>query len=233
MKNLRIEAIIIAIGLIALGVCLNMGINTIANRDRVVNVKGLSEKEFPADKVTWPLMYKMIGNDLISLYGQMKNTNAIIVNFLKNNGLDEMEINVNAPEIVDMNAERYNNRDCGYRYNFTTVITVTSNKVDLVRKLVTEQSELLKQGVAITGDDYRYKINYEFTQLNKVKPDMIEEATKNARKVALQFAKDSNSKLGKIKRAYQGQFSIVDRDANTPYIKHIRVVATVDYALED
>ena len=156
-----------------------------------------------------------------------------MVEFLKKKGITEEEISINAPEIIDMQAERYVGENKTYRYNVTTVITVTSAKVDLVRSLISEQSELLKQGIAITGGDYRYQIQYDYTSLNEIKPKMIEEATKNAREAALKFAKDSDSELGKIRRASQGQFSIDNRDANTPYIKRIRVVTTIDYLLED
>ena len=113
------------------------------------------------------------------------------------------------------------------------MITVASSKVDLVRRLINEQSELLKQGIAITGGDYMYRVKYEYSDLNSIKPQMIEEATKNARTAAQKFASDSDSKLGKIKRASQGQFSISDRDEFTPYIKKVRVVTTMDYFLED
>jgi hypothetical protein len=85
--------------------------------------------------------------------------------------------------------------------------------------------------VAITGGDYRYNILYEFTGLNEIKPQMIEEATKNAREAAEKFAVDSGSRLGKIRNASQGQFTITDRDANTPFIKNVRVVTTVNYYL--
>lgn len=233
MKNLRIEAVILAIGLALTGYFVKAGIDTLATRDRVVTVKGLAEMEVPADKVTWPLMYKSIGNDLPALYSQIEATNQKIQAFLTSKGIDAGEISINAPEIVDLQAERYSNNDKPYRYNITTVITVTSGKVDLVRGLIASQGELLKQGIAISGGDYRYNVSYDYTSLNAIKPKMIEEATKNARAAAEKFAKDSDSKLGKIKKAYQGQFSIDDRDANTPYIKKIRVVTTIDYSLED
>ena len=96
---------------------------------------------------------------------------------------------------------------------------------------MSDQAELLNQCFAISGGDYRYNVVYEFTGLNDVKPQMIEEATKNARAAAEKFAKDSDSSLGKIRNASQGQFSISDRDANTPYIKSIRVVTTGIYYL--
>ena len=93
--------------------------------------------------------------------------------------------------------------------------------------------ELGKQGIAISGQDYNAKTEFLFTKLNEIKPEMVEEATKNAREVAERFAKDSKSRLGKIKRAKQGQFSIKDRDRNTPYIKKVRIVSTVEYYLSD
>jgi len=102
-----------------------------------------------------------------------------------------------------------------------------------VRRLMSEQGELLQKGIAVGGDEYQYNVQFLFTGLNDIKPRMIEEATKNARAAAEKFARDSNSKLGKIKSANQGQFTISDRDANTPYIKNIRVVSTIDYYLKD
>ena len=234
MKNFRVEAIILSIGLLLLGVFIERGFSEFAGRDRSVNVKGLAEMEVPADKVTWPLVYKSLGNDLNALYEEIKRSNRTITEFLKEKGLTDKEISINAPVIVDMKAERYgNNQDSPYRYNVTTVITVTSNKVDLVRGLITEQGELLKRGIAITTGDYQYNIQYEYTGLNTIKPQMIEEATKNARQAAEKFAKDSESTLGKIRHANQGQFSISDRDTNTPHIKKVRVVTTIDYSLED
>lgn len=112
-------------------------------------------------------------------------------------------------------------------------MTVYSQNIDVVRAAINEIGELGKQGVLLNQDPYANRVEYSFTKLNDIKPDMIEEATKNAREVAEKFAKDSQSSLGKIKRATQGQFSIYDRDSNTPYIKKVRVVSTVQYYLSD
>ena len=231
MKNLRWEALILAIGMVVVGNCLKSALENFTDKERVVSVKGLAEMEVPADKVVWPLVYKDIGDDPALLYENMAKKNTAIVAFLKNNGIEETEISIAPPEVIDMQAERYGNTNIKYRYNATSVITVTSRNVDKVRQLMTEQAELLKQGIAITGGDYRYNVSYEFTGLNSIKPQMIEEATKNARAAAEKFAKDSDSKLGKIRNASQGQFSISERDANTPYIKSVRVVTTINYYL--
>lgn len=233
MKNLRLEAVILAIGLIVLGTMIRGGINDFKDKERIVTVKGLAEMEVPADKVVWPLMFKDIGDDLTQLYANIEKKNKAIVDFLKANGVSDTEISIAPPEIIDMKAERYASQDAKYRYNATSVITVTSKNVDQIRKLISEQAELMKQGIAITGGDYRYSVSYEFTGLNSIKPQMIEEATKNARAAAEKFAKDSDSKLGKIRNASQGQFSISDRDANTPYIKSVRVVTTINYYLKN
>ncbi|MCI1647922.1 MAG: SIMPL domain-containing protein [Bacteroides sp.] len=233
MKTWKVEAVILAIGMLLLGLMIRNGINDFKDKDRVVSVKGLAEMEVLANKVIWPLAYKDLGDDPAILYINMAKKNKAIVDFLKAHGITEGEISIVPPEILDMKAERYSSTPSSYRYNATSVITVTSNNVDRIRKLMSEQAELLKQGIAITGGDYRYNTVYEFTELNKIKPQMIEEATKNARAAGEKFAKDSESTLGKIKNASQGQFTISDRDANTPYIKSIRVVTTVNYFLKN
>ena len=232
MKSLKWEAIIVAVGLLLLGNQLRKGISEFIAKDRIVTVKGLAEMEVPADKVVWPLMFKDIGNDPAVLYANINKKNQAIVAFLKSRGIQEEEISIAAPEIIDMEAERYGVENVNYRDNATSGSTVTSSRVEAVRQLMGEQAELLKQGIAITGGDYRYNVTYSFTKLNDVKPQMIEEATRNARAAAEKFAKDSDSRLGKIRNASQGQFVIEDRDSNTPYIKSIRVVTTVNYYLK-
>lgn len=234
MKNNRIiEAVVIAIGLLCLGLAVRGGMKMFSQRDRAVNVKGLAEMEVQADKVIWPMPFKEVGNDLLSLHNNIANKTEAIVTFLKANGLTDDEIGISAPVVIDMQAERYGNNENPYRYNITSVITVTSNQVDAVRKLMSNQGELLKQGIAISGGEYNYQVQYLYTKLNDIKPQMIEEATKNAREAAAKFAEDSDSRLGKIKSANQGQFSITDRDANTPYIKNVRVVSSIEYYLKD
>lgn len=229
-------AAILAAGIVIAGWLLYRGVVHFKDSDRVVSVKGLSEKEVKADRVIWPLVYKLAGNDVASLYNTIKNNNSKIVSFLVSNGIAEDEITVSPAEVVDMDAERYVSQGVKYRFNVTSVLTVSTDKVDLVVDLMSRQGDLLRQGIAVgSGDDYRYRTQFLYTSqsLNEIKPVMIEEATRNARIAAEKFARDSESRLGKIKRANQGQFSISDRDANTPYIKTVRVVTSVDYLLKD
>jgi len=233
MKNRILGSIIIAVGLLSLGLAVRSGIKIFSQRDRTISVKGLAEREVPADKVIWPLPFKEVGNDLPMLYDNLKTKNRAIVSFLKSKGITDEEIDISAPQVVDMQAERYNVNPSPFRYNITSVVTVMSDNVDLVRELMSEQGELLKQGIAVTGQDYQYQVQFLFTKLNDIKPSMIEEATKNARVAAEKFAKDSESKLGKIQSANQGQFTVTDRDANTPYVKNVRVVSTINYYLKD
>ncbi len=230
---IALPALLIAVGLLVLGLCQKAGIDNFAHRDRSVTVRGLAEKEVKANKVTWPVVYKIVGNDLPTIYDQINTTNASIVNYLKTNGISDQEYSISAPKVVDMQANQYNGAPTPYRYNVTSVIVVVSEQVDKVRGLINRQGELLKQGIAILAGDYEYNTIYEYTRLNDIKPAMIAEATENARKAGEKFAKDSHSHLSKIKSASQGQFSIEDRDPYTPYIKKVRVVSTIDYYLED
>ncbi len=233
MKTFKLEALIIGIALIVMGISIASGLRSIAAGDRVVSVRGLAEREVMADHVIWPVVYKTTGNNLQTIHADVNRANASIAAFLKKNGIKEEHISQPSLQILDKQAERYISDNNGQRYTVTSVTTVATDQVDLVRQLLTQIGELLKEGIAISGSDYETRIQYEFTGLNDIKPEMIEQATRNAREAAAKFAADSGSKLGKIQTANQGLFSISDRDSYTPYIKNVRVVTSVNYYLEN
>lgn len=227
------NSIVLAIGISVAGMAVRNGIVTFKAMDRSVVVKGLAEKEVKADKVTWPLVYKELGNDPSEMYNVLEQKNKKVIEFLKTGGIKADEISINPPVISDRQADNYGNEIMNYRFKATSVITVTSSDVDKVRQLMRKQTLLMKQGIALVGEEYGGNaVTYEFMGLNKIKPQMVEEATKKARETAKKFADDAESELGSIKSAQQGQFSIENRDANTPYIKKVRVVTTVEYSLE-
>ncbi|HPC26372.1 MAG TPA: hypothetical protein PK410_02480, partial [Paludibacteraceae bacterium] len=107
MKNRIVESSIIAVGIICLGLFIQNGIKIFSQKDRAVEVKGLAEMEVPANKVICPILYKDLGNDLAQLYIELNKKNKAIISFLKENGIHDNEISVSAPEIVDMEAERF------------------------------------------------------------------------------------------------------------------------------
>ncbi len=228
-----IPALLIALGLLAIGLGIRSGFRSMSSAQRTVSVRGLSEREVKADKVTWPIVYQIQGNILPDLYDQTSTTNDKILAFLHNAGITDSEISINAPEAYDRASNNYSDNNYKFRYNISEVIVVTSSQVDKVDELIRQQGQLLKEGIALSANDYNYPIQYEFTGLNDIKPQMIAEATKNAREAAQKFADDSESKLGKIQTANQGQFSIENRDQFTPSIKNVRVVTTLTYFLED
>lgn len=227
------EACVLALAILGLGAFLYFAMIGVKDRERVVLVRGLAEKEVAADYVIWPIVFKEMGNDLAELYATAQSKSSLLEKFLLENGVKKEEISYSSPDIVDAEGEMYDNRQHSLRYTATIVLTVASNNVSLVRQIMGKQSELLKQGIAFSENDYRYRKVFSFNALNDIKPAMTEDATKNARAAAEKFAKDSESKLGKIKTASQGQFSIDDRDENTPFIKKVRVVTNLQYYLED
>lgn len=233
MKSFKFEALILALALIIAGVFIGNGLKKIGTEDRIVQVRGLAEREVPADHVIWPVVYKTTGNNLAAIYEDVNRANKGIANFLMKKGIKANEISEPTLQIVDKHAERYVSNFEGDRYTVTSITTVATNQVELVRQLLTQVGELLKEGIAISAGDYGTSVQYEYTSLNKIKPAMIEEATRNAREAAEKFAADSESKLGKIQTANQGVFSITDRDMYTPHIKNVRVVTSVVYYLEE
>lgn len=225
-----VTGLAIMTGLIVMGMFIMKGLRSIADRDQYVTVKGLAEREVLADKVVWPLPFKCVSNDMQELYNEIEKNNSIVVEFLKEGGITEDEIIISAPAVTDRLAQSYVPDNIKFRYQAEAVITVTSSQVEKVIDLMKKQINLMKQGIIISNE-YNYNISFEYTSLNDIKPEMVEEATRNARAVAQKFAEDSGSNLGKIRQATQGQFSI-SSDDTTPQIKNIRVVTTVKYALE-
>lgn len=230
-RSYNVLGICLMVGLIVGALLLGGSIKTSRTDDRIVSVKGLCEREVKADNVICPFAYKEGGDDLQQLYRTIEHKNAIIIRFLGAAGIGEEEISVAAPKVLDTRTE-WSGSQNRYTYIVTSVVTVCTDKVDEIIALQAQQGELLQQGIAMTSG-WEFPTVYTFTKLNEIKPSMIETATKNARETAEKFAADSNSKLGKIKRATQGQFSITDRDSNTPYMKNVRVVTSVDYYLKD
>ena len=218
---------LLCVGLATMGLLLSEGIIKFRDMERVVSVKGLSERDMPADVAIWPIRFTEVSNDLSELYGSLESKNDKVNNFLRQQGFKVDEISVSVPAIQDRQAQGFSEEQVrNGRYAGTSTLTVYSNDIEMVRKAMSNLAQLGQNGIAISGQDYDVKTQFLFTKLNDIKPAMIEEATRNAREVAEKFAHDSGSKLGKIKRASQGQFSIDDRDSNTPYIKKVRIVST-------
>ncbi|MDO9386301.1 MAG: SIMPL domain-containing protein [Thiobacillus sp.] len=236
MGNNRLAAaLVLALGMVVAAWLLADGIVKFKQFERSVEVKGLAEREVPADTAIWPIAFSEAGTDLTRLYQTLQSKNAVIIDFLKAQGFKPEEISVSAPSITDRQAQDYGNADLANRLRYTgkSVITVYTRRVDAVRRAMPELAVLGEQGIALNTGDYENRPRFLFTGLNALKPAMIEEATRNARQAAEKFATDSDSTLGKIKRASQGQFSIEDRDESTAHIKKVRVVSTVNYFLAD
>ena len=232
------EAIILGaflcVGLIFLGYFISRSAYLIKASERFVTVKGLSEREVNADIAIWPISFKEVSNDLTGLYSVMAQKSKIVLKYLKDKGFKDSEITAAPVSIVDKKADRYaQTGEIDYRYLAASTITVYSDNVELVRKIMTEISDLIKKGIAISEEDYNAKPEFLYSKLNEIKPAMVEEATKDARSVAEKFAKDSESELGKIKNATQGLFTIFDRDSKTAHIKKVRVVTHIEYYLAD
>jgi len=232
-KGKVLSGLAIMIGLVVLGLMMPKAVEKYRSYDRVVNVKGLCEKEVMADKVIWPLVYKVMSNDIQSIYDQTDASNDLIMDFLTDGGISEKEITVSVPSISDKLANEYGDNNRAFRYIAKNVITVCTDDVDAVLRLMSKQSELLKKGIVTSENSWENPVEFKYEGLNDIKPQMIEEATKNAREAAEKFAKDSDSSLGKIKNANQGTFTIENRDSNTPYIKRVRVVTSVTYYLNN
>ena len=233
MKNNKIlPALLLAAGLIIAGYFVGNMHKTGKEYDRYVQVKGLSEREVQADLAVWPINAVLTGNDLKTLKNSIENQNDQVYQFFLDQGFNDEELTRGMVNITDARSNLYNNNQyTGFRYLSKSEFTVRTTDVKKLQNALSESLNLMSKGIVLGSKNEWRPIEYIFTGLNELKPSMIEEATNNARQVAEKFARDSDSKVGPIRVARQGQFSINDRDQNTPEIKIIRVVSTIDYQL--
>ncbi len=233
-KNSFVLGIGFIIGVAIMAFILSKGIIAYKELDRTVVVKGLAEREVKADLVIWPIKFVKASNDNTELYEGLEADTNKVLSFLKELGFSDKELTVLAPSVTDKFAQSYGGTDrIKFRFTGSNQVVVYSNNIDLARKAMQELSVLGKKGITFIQNNYETKARYLFTKLNEIKPKMVEQATQSARNTAQKFAQDSNSNLGKIRKASQGQFSIRSRDNNTEHIKKVRVVSTVEYYLVD
>ena len=224
----------IGLGILFAGLFISNALYKSRVADRYVTVKGLAEKEVDADLAIWPITFKDAGNDLLALQKSVDEKRRIISEFLIKEGFKAGDINHSAPKITDTYAEGYygNQQPQGPRYRIQKTVTLRSSNVELVKQTMEKSGKLVAKGIAMS-ENWENRTEFMFTGLNSIKPEMIREATINAREAAETFAEDSGSKIGKIRKATQGFFSITDRDANSPDRKVVRVVTTMEYYLVD
>ena len=226
MKNNVFAGGLIALGLFFGGLFIYCGITRFANKDRAVTVKGLSTREVEADYAVWPLSYAWSGNDLPALYERLEQVTARVKKHLLALGFEEADIRQGSINVHDNWSDYYGNHRPEYKYTLNTSLIVSTNKVKLVVESQGKEAELLKEGIIVKTE--QWNLDYQYNGLPELKPSMIEEATQNARAVAQKFADDAQCSLGSIRRASQGQFS-VENDQYQPWVKHVRVVTTVEY----
>jgi hypothetical protein len=230
LKQSVIVAGCVSVAIASVGWSLKSGIDHFVERDRVVTVKGLSERVVPADSVIWPIVFRLTGNDLVDVKKRADAQTELIRAYLISQGIREDAISLGRPSVTDTHMDFYGSNRPPERYRMECTVVVASDQVEPVLQALANQTELIGRGVVLSQS---YNTQFQFTGLNAIKPAMIEEATQNARTGAQKFADDSGSRLGKIRRASQGQFSVTDRDHNTPHLKKVRIVTTVEYYLKD
>ena len=227
-KKNMIQGVSIVLAAFVLGLMLVCAVRTLKSFDDTVKVRGLCEKEVPADRVVWRIRYSEKDNSLADLRSTVQRNNNIIVSKLREAGFKDDEIKVGNASYDDRYTYANNVSQITFRYQVDQTVTVLTKNLDLVRKLQqTLETDLVNQYILANS-----WADYQYLGLNDIKPAMIAESLENARAAADEFAKNSHSKIGKMRTASQGYFEVEDLDENTPQVKKVRVVTTVEYYLK-
>ena len=227
-KKNMIQGGAIILAALVLGICMICTVRTLKSYDDTVKVRGLCEKEVPADRVVWRISYSEKSNSLADLRGTLRQNNEVIVKLLREAGFAEEEVKVGTANYDDRYTWANNTSQITFRYQANQVVTVFTKNLDLVRKVQQSlETDLVNQNIRASG-----YADYQYLGLNDIKPTMIAESLENARTAADEFAKNSRSRIGKMRTASQGYFEVEDLDENTPQVKKVRVVTTVEYYLK-
>ncbi len=237
-----LRPLIVSVGLIIAGLFIGNGFAKGREADRFVTVKGISEREVRADLAIWPIRLVAPGNDLAGAHRQLQSNRELVLQFLARNQIDTAEVSLQDFSVNDAYANQYGNPErVANRYVINQTLMVRSTNPDLVLATSQKVAELVTAGVVFSSGEQWGNTGptFVFTKLNDLKPEMIAEATARARESAEQFARDSRSSVGSIRRANQGVFEILPRDQisgvaeATQIVKTVRVVSTIDYFLKD
>jgi len=226
-----LAALLLALGLAGAGWFVGGGIRYFKDAERYVSVKGLAEREVPANLAIWPIVYSVSGNDLSELQLRLEADARKVAAYLGTQGFSGEDFSLSAPRVTD-NAPQggVEGRAPQERYQVEATTILRTPKVGEARRAMERSGALVKEGVRLLRS-WEYNTQYFFTDLDRIKPEMIAEATADARRAAEKFAQDSGARVGGIRRAQQGYFSIEDRDPFSPESKKIRVVTSIDYFL--
>ena len=233
-------AIILAIGLFVGGAMVGSGFKAGRAADRFVTVKGMSEREVEANLALWPLQIVTADNDLPTAQARMDRMVALTREFLRGKNIPDDQVTIQSFKVTDAQANPYQGGNTANRFIITQTLMVRSEDPHQVLAASQEVGELVDAGVVLTsGQEYGPGgPTFVFTRLNDLKPEMLAEATARALEAAQEFAASSGSQVGKIRRANQGVFQILPRDAapgqqeGNQLAKIVRVVTTVEYLLE-
>ncbi|VWX59157.1 SIMPL domain-containing protein [Sphingorhabdus sp. 109] len=221
---------LLTVGLMVGGYLLGDGLLRAKMADRSVTVRGLAEREVTADLATWTIAYSAQSSDLQSAQTDIDRDTTAITAFFK-----ELGFEADALKPTGANVNQYSSNGIP-QYTIRQRLSLRTNDIDKAQAAVARQFDLVRRGVVLEDGS---GMSYTFTKLDEIKPEMVAEATKDARKSAEQFAEDSGTDVGGIKSATQGYFSINSRDGDaggygvtdTPY-KKVRVVTTVNFYLD-
>jgi hypothetical protein len=234
----------LVVGLVTGGYFIGRGAARFRSEIRTVTVKGLVEREVKADQAVWTLGMRRASDDLKDAHAKISADREAVIAFLKKQGFKDEEITRQPAHTLDKLAREYGqNQNERFRYVVTVSVEVRTANVDTVRSSVGSTEELLKSGVVLDGDSEGRAANprYVVSKFNELRPELLAEATKNARKIAEQFASDSGARVGNIRSANQGSIQIFGSDGNdesAPYsptstpVKKIRVVSTFEFELK-
>ncbi|MBI9076952.1 MAG: SIMPL domain-containing protein [Desulfatibacillum sp.] len=238
--SLTLFGIVVSIGLIISTYLVTDVIRDVRMSHQIIKVRGYAEKVVESDLATWTIELKTRTKNVVEGYNILEKHTFEVLGFLHSNEINDGEISKTSVSIEErLKKVGYNETNEIEDYELTQFIKVRSNDVYKIARISTQIDTLIKKGVELQS----HTPKFSFSKVNDLKSDLLTAATMDARSRAAVLAEGSGVKLGYLRAARQGKFSILsatatnisdDSYSDDEYSigKKVTAVVTVDYSMK-
>jgi hypothetical protein len=158
----------LAAGLAAAGWLLSDALYRARAADRFVTVKGLAEREVPANLALWPIVFTVTADDLTALQARIDASAGVVREFLTDFAGDEIAVSM--PRITDRQGQSFGpGAGPVERYLAETTVTLRTGRIDGVKAAMQRSGELVRRGVAVIRS-YESNTQFLFTTIEDRDP---------------------------------------------------------------
>ena len=209
-------------------------------KNNKITVRGYAEQNITSENASWSGRIDIRHQSLDEAYKELSKQMQDFTSLAKVNGFEIASIewdDTRRHESYKKEAGQYasfNTNEIEY-YNLSKHVEIKSTNITKIKEFSDKIDDFNRQGHSMISNGARYYYPYE--KLEKLKLDLLAKATDNAYLRAVEFAKNSKSRVGSLMNAQQGVFQVVSPNTASSYDQYdtssinkiVRIAVTLVY----